>query len=72
MGQAMVTNHEMRMHALELFEENERLYRKLNEIHDIAQDTTLGVECWQKLQNIEATASSALRSRDVGETSDQG
>ena len=40
--------------------ENERLRRKLEEIHDITQDTTLNVECWQKLQNIEATATSAL------------
>ena len=39
----------------------ERLRRKLEEIHDITQDTPRsGVECWQKIQNIAATALSAL------------
>ena len=37
-----------------------RLRKKLEEIHDITQDTTLHIECWQKLQNIAATAASAL------------
>ena len=37
-----------------------RLEKKLTEIHEITQDTTLSVPCWQKLQNIEATAASAL------------
>lgn len=41
-------------------DEIERLRKKLEEIHDITQDTTLHVECWQKLQNIAATAASAL------------
>jgi hypothetical protein len=43
------------------------LRSKLVEIHDITQDTTLGVECWQKLQNIAATAASALSSTLCGE-----
>jgi len=41
---------------------HDALVKKLEEIHDITQDTTLGVECWQKIQNIEATAASALAS----------
>src|ERR1035437_10217600 len=44
----------------------ERLCKKLEEIHDITQDTTLGVECWQKIQNIAATAASALFPADGG------
>jgi hypothetical protein len=43
-------------------EQRDALVKKLEEIHDIAQDTTLHVECWQKLQNIAATAASALAS----------
>ena len=54
----MVTDHEIE--ALRLLEENERLRRKLQEIHDITQDTTLHIECWEKLQNIAATSASAL------------
>ena len=54
--------------SLRLFEENERLRRKLEEIHDITQDTTLHVDCWQKLQNIAATSASALSLQD-GKTS---
>jgi hypothetical protein len=41
---------------------HDALVKKLEEIHDITQDTTLHVECWQKLQNIAATAASALAS----------
>ena len=41
---------------------HDALVKKLEEIHDITQDTTLHIECWQKLQNIAATAASALSS----------
>lgn len=91
----MVTDHEMRMEALRLFEENEklsvmladatrrledsndilaklidaeaalrRMRQKLEEIHDITQETNPRIECWEKLQNIEATAASALASHN--------
>ena len=62
----MVTDHEMHMEAIRLFEENERLRRKLHEIHDITQDMTLHIECWEKLQNIAATSASALSPADGG------
>jgi hypothetical protein len=39
-----------------------RLRKKLEEIYDITQDTTLHFECWEKLHNIAATAASALSS----------
>ena len=41
---------------------HDALVKKLEEIHDITQDKTLDVLCWQKLQNIAATAASALAS----------
>lgn len=44
-----------------------RLRRKMEEIHDITQDTTLNVECWQRLQNIAATAASALAPANRGD-----
>jgi hypothetical protein len=40
--------------------DNERLRSALTIIHDITQDTNLNVPCWQHLQNIAATASTAL------------
>jgi len=38
----------------EAVEEIKRLRAKLDAIHDITQDNS--VPCWQKIQNIEATA----------------
>jgi hypothetical protein len=37
-----------------------RLIDKLTDILAITQETTLGLECWQKIQNIEATAANAI------------
>ena len=56
----MATDHEMRRDALRLYEENIRLRKAIEVIHDITQDTTLNVPCWQHLQNIAATASQTL------------
>ena len=44
---------------------HDAMVKKLEEIHDITQDTTLGMECWQKIQNLAATAASALASIKV-------
>lgn len=42
--------------------DNERLRQALIIIHEITQETK-NLPCWQALQNIEATASTALRDR---------
>ena len=56
----MATDHEMRREALRLYEENIRLRRAIEVIHDITQETNLNVPCWQAMQNIAATASQTL------------
>lgn len=49
----------IRMERQSLFDQNGRLRKALESIHDITQETK-NVPCWQALQNIEATASRAL------------
>jgi len=56
------SNDENASHIVKCVNSHDALVKKLEEIHDITQDTTLSVECWQKLQNIAATAASALAS----------